>query len=109
MQPSSAQTTGLVQAFYDRIWNAGDMNAAAEILAADFAFRGSLGPEMRGREAFCEYVRSVRTPLEGYRCDILDCVTEGEKAFAKMRFSGVHVGPFRGYTPTGKSVQWLGG
>jgi predicted ester cyclase len=63
---------------------------------------------MRGREAFCEYVRSVRTPLEGYRCDILDCVTEGEKAFARMRFSGVHVGLFRGYTPTGKSVQWLG-
>jgi predicted ester cyclase len=83
------------------------MNAAAEILAPDFAFRGSLGPEMRGREAFCEYVRSVRTPLEGYRCDILDCVTEGEKAFAKMRFSGVHVGPFRGYTPTGKSVHAL--
>jgi predicted ester cyclase len=108
MQLPSAQTTCLVQAFYDRIWNAGDMNAAAEILAPDFAFRGSLGPEMRGREAFCEYVRSVRTPLEGYRCDILDCVTEGEKAFAKMRFSGVHVGPFRGYTPTGKSVQWLG-
>jgi hypothetical protein len=31
MRSSSAQTTGLVQAFYERIWNAGDMNAAAEI------------------------------------------------------------------------------
>jgi predicted ester cyclase len=25
-----------------------------------------------------------------------------------MRFSGVHIAPFRGYAPTGKSVQWLG-
>ncbi|MBS0394442.1 MAG: ester cyclase, partial [Proteobacteria bacterium] len=24
------------------------------------------------------------------------------------RFSGKHVGPFRGYAPTGKSVEWLG-
>ena len=25
-----------------------------------------------------------------------------------MRFSGVHIAPFRGYAPTGKPVQWLG-
>ena len=97
-----------VQSFYARIWNAGDVGAAAELLAPDFVFRGSLGPEMRGREAFCQYVNSVRTALDGYRCDILDCVTQGEKAFAKMRFSGIHAGPFRGYQPTGKSLQWLG-
>jgi predicted ester cyclase len=101
-------TFALVRAFYERIWNAGETGAAVELLAADFCFRGSLGPEMRGRDAFCEYVRSVRSPLGGYRCDILDCVTEGAQAFAKMRFSGLHIGPFRGFAPTGKSVQWLG-
>jgi predicted ester cyclase len=25
-----------------------------------------------------------------------------------MRFSGIHVSPFRDFAPTGKSVQWLG-
>jgi predicted ester cyclase len=25
-----------------------------------------------------------------------------------MRFSGKHVGPFRSFAPTGKSVEWLG-
>ena len=39
----------MVRAFYDRIWNAGDTGAADELLAEDFRFRGSLGPEMRGR------------------------------------------------------------
>jgi predicted ester cyclase len=101
-------TSEFVREFYERIWNAGDPDAPAELLAPDFAFRGSLGPEMRGRQEFCEYVNSVRSALDRYRCDILDCVTEGEKSFAKMRFSGVHVGSFRGYAPTGKSVQWLG-
>ena len=43
-----------------------------------------------------------------YRCEILACVTEGDQAFAQMRFSGQHVAEFRGYPPTGKPVQWLG-
>jgi len=50
----------------------------------------------------------VRTALDRYHCDILDCVTEGDRVFAKMRFSGIHVSPFKGYAPTGKPVQWLG-
>jgi steroid delta-isomerase-like uncharacterized protein len=103
-----ASTLQLVRAFYERIWNAGDTGAAVDLLAQDFAFRGSLGAEMRGREAFCDYVRAVRSALDGYRCDILDCLTEGERAFAKMRFSGIHVGTFRSYAPSGKRVQWLG-
>jgi predicted ester cyclase len=98
----------LVRAFYERIWGAGELGAAEELLAEDFSFRGSLGAEMRGRGAFCDYVRSVRGALSGYRCDILECVTEGERAFAKMRFAGRQTGPFRGYAPTGKPVQWLG-
>ena len=98
----------LVRLFYERIWNAGDTGASSELLARDFAFRGSLGPEMQGRHAFCEYVRMVRTALRDYRCDILECVVQDERAFAKMKFSGIHTAHFRGYAPTGKPIQWLG-
>jgi steroid delta-isomerase-like uncharacterized protein len=98
----------LVAAFYDRIWNAGDVKAIDETLSEDVSFRGSLGPELRGREQFRTYVETVRGALDGYRCDILECVSEGNQAFAKMRFSGRHIATFRGYPPTGKSVEWLG-
>jgi predicted ester cyclase len=98
----------LVEEFYQRIWNDGDLDAARELLTADFAFRGSLGIELRGIPAFASYVRAVREPLADYRCDILECVSEGNKAFAKMRFGGCHVGSFRGFAPTGKPVQWSG-
>jgi steroid delta-isomerase-like uncharacterized protein len=97
----------LVRAFYDRIWNAGDMDATEELLAPDFRCRGSLGPELRGRQAFCDYVRAVRSALEDYRCEIMECVTEDQKAFAKMRFSGTHMGSLRGFPPSGKRVEWL--
>lgn len=98
----------LVGGFYARIWNESDLGAAADLLSKEFCFRGSLGKEMRGPDAFKDYVRSVRSALADYNCEILDCVAEGNKAFAKMRFSGVHVAPFRGYQPTGKTVHWLG-
>jgi steroid delta-isomerase-like uncharacterized protein len=101
-------TPRLVKAFYERIWNVGDLSAATELLSDDFLFRGSLGDELQGREAFKNYVRSVRTALADYRCEILECVTEGKHAFAKMRFLGVHVAPFRGHLPTGRAVNWLG-
>jgi hypothetical protein len=81
-------TPNLVTAFYERIWNAGDLVAVSELLTKDFSFRGSLGAELRGREAFKDYVRPIRGALANYRCEILACVSEGEQAFAKMRFSG---------------------
>jgi predicted ester cyclase len=101
-------TPTLIEAFYSRIWNDGDLAATRDLLTTRFCFRGSLGLEMRGTDAFENYVRSVRGALTAYHCEILDCVAERNKAFAKMRFSGVHVAPFRGFQPSGKSVQWLG-
>jgi predicted ester cyclase len=101
-------TPNLVTAFYQRIWNEGDVGAVPQLLTSDFSFRGSLGVELRGHEAFMEYVRSVRLALDDYRCDILECVSEGDRAFAQMLFSGRHVGVLLGYDPTGKPVHWHG-
>jgi predicted ester cyclase len=97
-----------VSLFYERIWNAGDLRAASELLTQDFSFRGSLGTELEGRAAFTDYVRSIRAALADYRCDISECVTEGERAFARMVFSGRHVGTFREYEPTGRLVSGQG-
>lgn len=98
----------LVQAFYDRLWNAKEDSAASSLLAEEFTFRGSLGVSMQGRGPFLEYVRSIRGSLSSYRCEILDCVTESDRAFARMAFCGIHTGEFRGYPPTRKVVSWHG-
>jgi len=90
-------TPSLIKAFYERIWNAGDLASVPELLAEGFTFRGSLGSEMRGYQPFKDYVCSVRGSLSNYYREILDCVTEGDRAFAKMRFSGLHTGIFREY------------
>jgi predicted ester cyclase len=99
-------TPPLVTDFYQRIWNAGDATALPELIDAGFAFRGSLGAETRGHAAFWDYVCDVRSALHQYRCDILECVSEGPRAFAKVRCSGIHAGDLRGYQPTGLPVSW---
>jgi steroid delta-isomerase-like uncharacterized protein len=98
----------LVDAFYERIWNAGDFEAVAEILSEDFLFRGSLGSLRSGRASFSDYVREVRGALSDYHCEIVECVSDEKRAFAKMRFSGKHTAEFRGFPPTGQPVYWLG-
>lgn len=101
-------TPPLVKSFYERIWNVGDVDAVAQLLHEKFEFRGSLGSEARGRHEFADYVRTVRGALSDYRCEILECVTEGVEAFARMRFTGLHTGEFRRFAPTGLAVHWDG-
>lgn len=84
------------------------MTAVPELLAEGFRFRGSLGTTLSGHAAFIGYVDEVRTALAEYRCDVLECVAENDRAFAQMLFAGVHAAPFRGWPPTGKPVQWMG-
>lgn len=104
----TVSTPPLVASCYQRLWNAGDEGAVPELLSAEFSFRGARGAELKGHAAFGEYVCRVRTALAHYRCEILECVSEGQQAFAKMRFSGIHVGTFRGHRPSGRPVHWEG-
>jgi len=101
-------TPTLVKGFYERLWNAGDEFAMPELLSPEFRFRGSLGAQLKGHAAFWEYVCGLRTALAHYHCEILECVSEASHAFAKMRFSGIHVGVFRGRPPSGLPVHWEG-
>jgi steroid delta-isomerase-like uncharacterized protein len=98
----------LVGRFYRDVWNAHDRAAMAELLTEDFRFRGSLGRESVGLEAFARYVDSVHESLSDYRCEIEELVSEGDRSFARMIFSGIHRGSLLGHSPTGKKVSWAG-
>jgi len=73
-----------------------------------FTFRGSLGDLKSGRDGFLSYLEYVHAALAEFRCDIIDLVTEPPKAFARMRFSGLHRGRLFGYQATGRPVEWAG-
>lgn len=98
----------LVRRFYDEAWNDRSEAAAHEILAPDLAFRGSLGAERTGVPAFLAYVADVHAALAGYRCDIEDLIEAEDRAAARVRFSGAHVGPFLGVPASGRAIAWTG-
>jgi predicted ester cyclase len=102
------QIRAVVESFYADIWNRHDKSKIPTLLCADFVFRGSLGQARTGHNGFASYVDSVHAALADYRCDILDLVIEEPKAFARMRFSGIHRGELFGFQPTGKPVEWAG-
>jgi len=98
----------LVERFYHEVWNRADEDVAREILAADFRFRGSLGPEKRGPAGFIEYMRSVHAALGEYVCIIEDLVATEDRAAARMMFRGIHRGPFFDVAATGRTIEWAG-
>ena len=101
-------TRELVEAFYLEVWNQADETRAREILADSFRFRGSLGAERTGPEGFIAYLRDVHRALADYRCIIEDLVTDGNRAAARLRFTGRHRDEFLGFPPTGRQVTWAG-
>lgn len=98
----------LVRIFYEQFWNEVDLDLADEILHPEVTFRGSVGVGARGRHQVCDYVLMVTGALSGYRCDVESLIADGERAAAKVRFSGVHMGEFLGHSPTGRRVEWVG-
>ena len=98
----------LVEAFYSEVWNQADETRAREILADSFRFRGSLGTERTGPEGFIAYMRDVHQALGDYRCIIDELAIDGDRAAARMRFTGRHRDEFLGFPPTGRQVTWAG-
>jgi steroid delta-isomerase-like uncharacterized protein len=94
--------------FYIEVWNNSNEKVAREILAADFRFRGSLGPEKRGQDGFIEYMWSVNQALGNYVCMIEELVASQDRTAARMIFKGTHRAEFFGVGATNREIQWAG-
>lgn len=103
-----SMATELVERFYHIVWNKAEETEARRILARDFRFRGSLGPELRGPGGFIAYMRSVHAALGGFTCQIDELIAAGDHAAARMSFYGRHRGKFFGIEPSGREIRWSG-
>jgi predicted ester cyclase len=79
-----------------------------EILAPDFCFSGSLGPERIGPDGFIDYTRSIRRALADFECIIDDLIESNTRVAARMRFRGIHSGQSFGVPATGQEIIWSG-
>ena len=98
----------LVERYYSEMWNKWNFALVDELLAQELSFRGSLGAEMRGRAAFCDYMRRVRGAFPNFHNEIEEMVAEENRVAARLTYTGTHRGEIFGLAPTGKEIRYAG-
>lgn len=100
----SADHVATIRRLYDHV-NAGDTRGIAGLMADDFTEHEEtpgLEPTKDGVIAFFEMQRAAFPDM---RMEVEDLFAAGDKAVARVRFTGTHRGPFMGMEPTGRSVD----
>lgn len=103
-----AAVRALVTRFYERLWNAWDDAAVENTLALDFTFRGSLGQQTAGRDGWRAYRDMVRGGAPGFTNEVVELVVDEERAAARLRSTGTHLGPLLGVAASGRSFSYAG-
>jgi steroid delta-isomerase-like uncharacterized protein len=98
----------LVERFYAQAWNLLDDAAVAGLLDERFVFRGSLGDEVSGRDGFRAYRDKIRAAFPDFHNEILDLVTQGNRAAARLRYTGHRRREILGVPATGTLVTYHG-
>lgn len=104
----SERNVRVIERFYRELWNGWDLTVADEIVAPDIRFRGSLGNEIEGRDAFEEYVETVRAAFPNWHNRIDEVIASGEKVVTRMTWTGTHRGRLMGIEPTNRRVEYVG-
>ena len=104
----SSQHVGLIERFYNELWNRFDKSLFPEILAEDLEFRGSLGREIRGHVEFAEYVDFIQRAFPDFHNRIEDIVSEGDQSFVRLSYTGTHEGAIFGVPATGRRIHYAG-
>ena len=96
----------LIERFYYEMWNRFDKTLIPVLLANDLEFRGSLGQVKHGHAEFAEYMDFIERAFPDFTNDIQEFISEGDKAFARLSYSGTHSGELFGVAPTGRRIQY---
>ena len=90
------------------LWNRWDDEAVEDVLAEDFAFRGSMGTRTQGRDGWRGYRDAIRRGAPDFRNEITELVADGQRAAARLSYTGHHAGPLAGLTATGRQFEYAG-
>lgn len=99
----------LVRRFYEELWNRGNLDAADELVAADYVRHdlrpGDAPPGPAGQKAVAE---KFRTAFPDVSLKVEALIAEGDLVAARWTMSGTHTGAWGDSAPTGRSVRFSG-
>ena len=93
-----------IQRLYDLI-NAGDIDGFGQQLADDFVEHEEIPGLPPTKDGVVQYFRIMLAAFPDMRMDLLDSFASGDKAVARLRVSGTHMGDFAGIPATGNPVS----
>ena len=107
----SEQTTernkALARRWFEDLFTRGDLDAADEILSADFVDHLPREEE-RGLKELKLYITMYRTAFPDIHDNVEEIVAEGDKVVVRWSSRGTHQGEFMGVAPTGRHVTFTG-
>ncbi len=103
----SQQNKTLARRWFDDLFSRGDLDAANEILSADFIDHLPREEE-RGLEELKHYATMYRSAFPDIRDTVEEVVAEGDKVVVRWTSRGTHQGEFMGVAPTGRQVTFTG-
>lgn len=98
----------IIRRFFDEMWNPWNFAKADELLAPEIVFKGTLGNELHGRDAFRAYMCKVQSAFPDFHNTILEITAEDDRVVARTLYHGTHRGEIFGLAPTGKTIAYAG-
>ena len=103
----SEQNKTLARRWFEDHFSRGDLDAAEEILSAEFLDHLPREEE-RGIEELKDYVSVYRTAFPDIEGTVEEIVAEADKVVVCWKSHGTHQGEFMGVAPTGRHVTFTG-
>ncbi len=105
---NSDEQIRLIDRFYNDMWNRFNKSVFGDILEPKIHFRGSLGQTKVGFDEFGEYVDYIQAFASDFHNEVLSTITERNRTFARLSYTGTHQGEVFGLAPTGKRFEYSG-
>jgi steroid delta-isomerase-like uncharacterized protein len=101
------QNKTLARRWFEDLFSRGNLDAAKEIISADFVDHLPREEE-RSLEELKQYILMYRAAFPDIRDTVEELVAEGDKVVVRWTSRGVHQGEFMGVAPTGRHVTFTG-
>src|SRR5215217_3544520 len=85
-------------------WNAQDLDAAEELLAAEFVRHDANLPDVVGPQTERQYIADTLTAFPDLHLEIEQLIADGDLVAARYLVQGTHQGEFLGIPGTGRPV-----
>ena len=90
----------------EEVFHRGNIDALDEITSPDVVYHVPPRPDVKGREAYKQYMAGMMKALSGFRFTMQQYIFEGGGDAVRWTIQGTHTGQFIQFPPSGKHAVW---